>query len=277
MQITIIGCGYVGMAAARYWRNQGWTVTGTTTTPDRVPQLEEVVDRAQVARGDDARALHASLQGQQAVLLSIGAPHPSAYEKTYLDTARTLVDVLRGLPEIGYLLYTGSYSVYGDRDGAWITETTPATPANRNGEILHQTEQILLAAANDTLNVGILRLGGIYGPGRELDGILGWACGMTLSGDGSDFSNWVHLDDIVGALTFALKERLSGIYNLVGDEPLPRAELLKRLCAQRALPPVRWEGSDQGTKPYNARVSNQKLKAAGYGLVHPQIHFEDPS
>jgi len=66
------------------------------------------------------------------------------------------------------LIYTGSYAVYGDREGAWVDEASPVAPANPNGQILCETEQVLLSASSDDMSVCILRLGGIYGPRREL-------------------------------------------------------------------------------------------------------------
>lgn len=271
MNGIIIGCGYVGKAVAQVWKQQGLTVTATTTRPDRLTELESMVDRAVVLKGNDAAALRSTLSDQQVVLLSVGAPNPSAYEETYLHTAKTLVSVLAEVPAVQQVIYTGSYAVYGDRQGDWVTETTPVLPANRNGEILAETEQVLLSAASDPRSVCVLRLGGIYGPGRELLKIFGRAAGTTRPGDGSDASNWVHLDDIVGAIDFARVHHLNGIYNLVQDVPTTTGELLDRLFQAHQLPPVAWDANQTSTRPYNAKVSNQKLRDAGYQFQHPAI------
>jgi len=112
------------------------------------------------------------------------------------------------------LIYTGSYAVYGDREGAWVDEASPVAPANPNGHSC-ETEQVLLSASSDDMSVCILRLGGIYGPRRELVKIFGRVAGTIRPGNGEDATNWIHLDDIVAAIKFARQHRLQGIYNLV--------------------------------------------------------------
>ncbi|MBW4692874.1 MAG: NAD-dependent epimerase/dehydratase family protein [Lyngbya sp. HA4199-MV5] len=268
--VTIIGCGYVGRAVAQRWR-QSLTVTVTTTTPDRVEELSAIAQNVQVVKGNDEAGLRSLLQDQSVVLLSVGAPNVNAYEEAYLQTAKTLVAVLNSVPSVRQVIYTGSYAVYGDRQGAWVDEASPVAPANRNGEILAETEQVLLSAASDTLKVCVLRLGGIYGPGRRLVKIFGRAAGTTRPGNGDDAANWVHLDDIVGAIDFARQHSLTGIYNLVGGVPVTTRELLERVFAVHNLPNVVWDASQPSTRPYNARVSNQKLIDAGYQFLYPEI------
>ena len=266
----ILGCGYVGKAVANLWR-RSLTVTATTTTPTRLTQLEDVAPRVELFKGNDEATLRSLLQNQQIVLLSVGAPNADAYEETYRQTAKTLAACLKDAPTVQQVIYTGSYAVYGDRQGAWVDETSSLAPANRNGEILAETEQILLSAASDSCRVCILRLGGIYGPGRELTKIFQRTVGTTQPGDGEDATNWVHLDDIVGAIDFARQQQLEGIYNLVADAPSTLKDLLDRLCTTHNLPAVTWDASSKSVRPYNARVSNQKLKAAGYQFVHPEV------
>jgi nucleoside-diphosphate-sugar epimerase len=271
MQVAIVGCGYVGTATAKHLRGKSdCTVTATTTTATRVAQLEGVAQRVAVLKGNDKEAMTAVLQEQDAVMLCVGAPNSQAYRESYLETATTLVSVLRQIPTVKQVIYTGTYSVYGDRKGEVVNEESPVAPTNPNSEILAETERILLAASSPNLQVCILRLGGIYGPGRELVKIFGGWAGNTRPGKGEDVTNWVHRDDIVGGLTFALENRLQGIYNLVGDVSLSSGELLDRIFETHNLPKASWDGSPS-VRPYNARVSNQKIKAAGYQFIHPEI------
>ncbi len=274
MNIAIIGCGYVGCAIAQYWRqNPHLTVTATTTTPDRVSQLQKLAHNVVVTQGNDLETLINILEHQDFILLSVGAKGADLYESAYLDTAKTLVSALQQNSTVKQVVYTGSYSVYGDRNGEWVDEETPPQPQSRNGEILKQTEDILLSASNEKLRVCILRLGGIYGPGRELVKIFSRAPGTTRPGDGSDITNWIHLDDIVGAIEFVRQHPLPGIYNLVDDAHLPSKLLLDNLFTKHNLPPVIWDDTASSNRPYNATVSNQKIKQAGYQLIHPQMIF----
>ncbi|MBD1860451.1 NAD-dependent epimerase/dehydratase family protein [Trichocoleus desertorum] len=271
MKVAIIGCGYVGMATARHWQQVGWTVTATTTSVPRLSELEAIADHAVLAQGNDETSLAEALTDQQVVLLSVGARSPNSYEETYLHTAKTLTKVLAQTPSVQQLIYTGSYAVYGDQQGNWVDETSPVKPANRNGEILAETEQVLLNAANSQLKVCVLRLGGIYGPGRELQRIFGRAAGTTRPGTGAEPSNWIHLDDIVGAIAFAQEHQLQGVYNLVQEVTLTSRELIEQVCQRYNLAPVNWDESQPSARSYNAKVSNQKLKTAGYQFIHPEL------
>lgn len=273
MNIAIIGCGYVGYAVAKYWQqNTTLVVTATTTTPERVPALNAYAQTV-VVQGNDPEGLKSVLQNQDVVLLSVGAKGADVYKQTYLHTAQNLVSVLKQMPTVRQLIYTGSYSVYGDQNGALVNEQTTVAPANENGQILSDTEQVLLSAADENLKVCILRLGGIYGPGRELVKIFGRVAGTTRAGNGEDVTNWIHLDDIVGAIEFARQHNLQGIYNLVDDAHLTSREMLDRVFEKHNLPKVTWDSSQKSTRPYNAIVSNQKIKDAGYKLIHPQMIF----
>ncbi len=267
---VIIGCGYVGQAVAKRWQST-LTVTATTTTPERVDELASLADRVVVLKGTDRDGVRSLLQNQTVVLLSVGAPAgtPEAYEATYLATAKTLADVLPDTT-VQQVIYTGSYAIYGDHQGVWVNEETAIAPANRNGEILAATEQVLLSARGP-FKVCVFRLGGIYGPGRELVKIYRRAAGTTRPGTGQERANWVHLDDIVGAIDFARQQQLHGLYNLVDSSPARTGELIERVCRDHNLPPVTWDPSLPSNRPCNAQVSNQKLRFTGYQFIHPEI------
>jgi nucleoside-diphosphate-sugar epimerase len=273
MKATILGCGYVGKEVARLWQGQGITVTATTTRPDRLAELSAIADRAVVLTGNDAAALTPCLSDQQVLLISVGAKRGSSYEQTYLETARTLAQVLPHTA-VQHLIYTSTYSVYGQHQGAWVTEATPVVPASENGKIIAAAEQVYLAAAQPNLTVCILRLGGIYGPGRELVKIFSRAAGTTRPGTGQEASNWVHQDDIVAAIEFAREQQLSGLYNLIQDQIPTVKDLIAQVCQVHNLEPVTWDATQPSGRPYNARVSNQKLKAAGYQFIHPTFEWD---
>jgi NAD dependent epimerase/dehydratase family enzyme len=145
----------------------------------------------------------------------------------------------------------------------------------RNGEILVATEQVLLSAASAVQKVCILRLGGIFGDGRELVKIYRRVAGTTRPGTGQEAANWVHLDDIVGAIDFVYQQDLQGIYNLVCTVPLTTGEVIDRVCTTHNLPSVTWDASQPSVRSYNARVSNQKLRDAGYQFIHSEIFQPD--
>jgi nucleoside-diphosphate-sugar epimerase len=277
MKAAILGCGYVGTAVARLWSAQGISVTATTTNPGRVEELQTVAAAVEVVNGSNTTGIVDLLRNQDTLLICVGAGRQANYEETYLNTAKTVVNALEQAPQLRQIIFTSTYSVYGNYNGAWAREDDPARPATDNGRIMAATEQTLLNATTgdshpETLrerSVCILRLGGIYGPGRELAKIYRRAAGSTRPGSGHEASNWIHLDDIVGAIAFAQTHHLSGLYNLVQDEIPTVRDLIARVCTANNLAPVLWDPSQPSARPYNVRVSNQKLKAAGYEFRHP--------
>lgn len=273
MKIAIIGCGYVGSAIARVWSQQGHTVTATTTTPEKIPALKQVAGQVVVVKGSDRDKLAEVVADNQAILVCIGASDRNSYRETYLETAKNLVSILQNNSTVEQLIYTGSYAILGDRQGDWVDESCPISPTNENGEILRDTENILLSAQSDRLKVCILRLAGIYGTGRELIKIFKSWSAKTLPGDGKDYSNWVHFDDIIAALALVQSQQLDGIYHLADDTPLPRQEFFDRLFQTHQLEGVSWDASQPPSRSYNLRLSNQKIKVAGLQLMHPETEF----
>ena len=274
--IAILGCGYVGGTLADYWQDQGHFVTGTTTSRNRVATLAQTLSKAVVVKGNDVDAVHLLLEGQDTLVVCVAptgsqAADATAYETTYLETAKNLVIGLSNAPNIKQVIYLSSCSVYGDRQGQWVDETAEIDPLDRNSQVVYEAEQTILSAANHSQKVCVLRLGGIYGPGRELVNMFGGLAGMTMPGKGDRFINWIHRDDIISAIEFARLNELDGIYNLVDDSQLTIKEQVKRVCNSYGLPSVHWDASKFSPPRKSLQVNNQKLKAAGYNLIHPQI------
>jgi len=275
VRAVILGCGYVGQRVAQRWVEAGLEVTVTTTTPNKVPQLEAIAP-AVVVRGDDPEGMQRLLADQDVVLVAISAPNRQDYRGTYWATAQTLAQVLPHTT-IKQVIYTGSFAIYGNHGGHWVTEETAIAPTTDNNQILADTEHCLRALSHENRGMCILRLCGIYGPNRELLKIFRQVAGTTLAGTGEQPSNWVHIDDIVGAIAFAHEHHLSGIYNLVQDTIISRRELLDRICQTYHLPPVQWNPAMPETRPHNVKVSNQKIKDAGYRFRHTDFWLPVPS
>lgn len=275
-KLFILGCGYVGSALARHYQASATAesaprVTATTTTPGRLAELEAIAHQALLLSIDDVAQLKAELQQQTHIVVSIGAKRGTPYAETYLKAAKVLTQALEGNSSIQQIIYTSSYSVYGDCQSEWVNEETKISPQSDNSKVLAETEQQLLALATPNRSVCVFRLGGIHGPGRELGRIFSFAAGKTRPGDGSDASNWVHRDDIVGAIDFALAKGFSGIYNLVNSDPIASKKLLDWVCDRYDLAPITWDPSQTSKRPYNAKVSNQKLRDAGYEFLHRSV------
>jgi nucleoside-diphosphate-sugar epimerase len=272
MKIGIIGCGYVGKAAALLWKKLEHQISATTRNPDRIPLLKSVADQIFLL---NSRNFTHFIENQEVILISVAPDPTSDYRSTYLETAKQIAQEIKNGSSVRQILYTGSTSVYGDHGGGWVDENTPAQPIQEMGKILLETEQLLLGCSSKNLNICILRLGEIYGPGREIENRLRKMQGQSFSGTGNSFTNLIHLTDIVNALNFALEKHLQGIYNLCSDFHKCRKEFYEKLCSKEKLPPIQWDPNRSNPHQGNRRVSNQKIKNEGFFFTHPEYHNGD--
>ena len=274
MRIAVIGCGYVGSAVANLWHRLGEEVTVTTTTHSKKDTLKTLSSEVVVLTGDDKAGLKDLVADKDVVLLSVGAKQrtPETYHQAYLETANNVVAAIRATGNVKQLIYTGSYGILGSQKTVVVDETATPNPGSEFGEILTQTEQVLLSVSPLEFKTCILRLSGTYGYGRGLIKIFSRVAGTTRPGKGDNYTNWVHLDDIVGAIDFAKRKQLHGIYNLA-SEALTSKEFFTRLFETHNLPNVTWDESQPSSRSYNMKLSSQKIKDAGYEFIHPEIEF----
>ncbi len=275
MRVAIIGCGYVGSAVARMWHQNGEEVTVTTTTSNKKDTLQKISSEVLVLTGDDLWGLKNLVADKDVVLLSVGAKQrtPETYHQAYLETASNVVAAIRQTGNVKQLIYTSSYGILGSQKNTIVDETAIPNPRNEYGEILTKTEQVLLSVSESEFKTCILRLSGIYGDGRELIKIFRKVAGTTRPGKGEDYTNWIHLEDIVSAIDFAKQKQLDGIYNLASEQVLTTKEFFDGLFQAHNLPCVTWDDTQPSNRPYNMKLSSQKIKDAGYNIIHSQIKF----
>lgn len=275
MKVAIIGCGYVGSQVARLWHAAGDKVTVTTTTPDKQEQLQEIAAKVVILTGDNLANFRKLVQEQDVILLSVAPKQRGGetYAKTYLETAENLVKAIDSRSQLKQLIYTSSYGIINDMSGDVVDETVVINPVSDKSKILYQTEQVLISASTPQLKTCILRLSGIYGKGRELIKIFHKRAGTTQLGTGDNYTNWVHLEDIVRAIAFARQQQLDGIYNVNSDQILTSKDFFAQLFQAHNLPGITWDSTQTASRSLNLKLSNQKIKAAGFKFQHPLIEF----
>ncbi len=114
-------------------------------------------------------------------------------------------------------VYISTTGVYGDCNGAVVTEDSPVNPNSRMSRPRVAAEDLLTRWAKRTgSDLAILRAPGIYGPGRlGVDRLR--EGGAYISDDEANPGNRIHVDDLVTCCIAALSaETPAGIYN-VGD------------------------------------------------------------
>jgi len=198
---------------------------------------------------------------------------PDLYRDTYVGTAESLVAALDANPDLKQIVFTGSWSVYGNAGGAdQVNEATPATPAGPFQQVYADTEAALFAVETEQLRVCVFRTGTIYGPdgtGFMPRGLIKQSlplAGQKVPFDGDSPATIVHRDDVVQALQFALEHRLSGVYNLINDISETKEAYFAAILEEAGVEPVTWLGKGTGPKS----LSNQKIKDAGYVFLDPR-------
>jgi len=207
--LFVFGMGYAAQVLAQTLRAQGWQVEGT--------------GRAGTVDFADADAVQAALARASHVLSSV----PPAREggDPVLQTYGAALAAWPGA-WIGYWSATG---VYGDARGAWVDETAPVGGGRRSARVAAD----LAWQALDP-RVRVLRLPGIYGPGRSVIDKLREGSAHRIIARDQVFSR-IHVDDIAGA-TIAAFAGPPGIYNLADDEPASQNAVVEEAARLTGLP-----------------------------------------
>ena len=266
MRVLVIGCGYVGQRLAETLAASGHEVVGVSRTdPGRAATVAHVSCDITV-RKDLARLPTEFDWVVNTVSSTKGGV--DAYQAVYLEGTKHLLEHLK----FSKYTFTSSTSVYAQNDGSIVTENSPAEPASPTSRVLRETEQLVLNGERAGI---VLRVAGIYGPGRGhlfQQFLRGEA---RVHGDGSRFINMIHRDDVVGAIIKILESGRTGeIYNVADDEPVTERDFFQWLAKnlKRDMPPSVPEGERALRKrgATNKRVSNARLrKELGFPLEYP--------
>lgn len=265
MKLLIMGAGYVGIALLHYLQSQPHEIFITTTHKERIRELSAYGQPVLLHPDKDFKEF---INPCDAMIVLVAAKNSQSYKETYLHTAQRISLALEGRQKPFYLLYTSSTSVCEGVQSEWVTEDMALCPKSENAKILLETEQEYLRCRASTC---ILRLGGIYGPKRQLIDHARHFSGKELPGNANAPVNRIHLEDIVAGIAFCLKHSLIGVYQLVNDDHMTRKELYSSLCQLADIPCPIWTSERPQYRENGYKVSNQKIKQAGFIFTHPHI------
>jgi nucleoside-diphosphate-sugar epimerase len=276
MRVLIIGCGYVGLPLGAELARLGHEVFGLRRT--KSDDTELITARIFPLTADITnRATLSNLPRPFDWVVNCaasGGGDAESYRRLYFDGTRNVIEWLSSSLPRKYV-YTSSTSVYAQNDGSVVTESDFASPETDTGKVLVATEKILLAAASETkFPATILRLSGIYGPGR------GYWLKQFLNGEariegvGERYLNLIHRDDVIGAIIAALNRAPVGsVFNATDNEPVTQRDFFEWLAKRlnKPLPPNVPEGSTERKRgASNKRVSNSRLRQQlGYEFKYP--------
>jgi len=273
MRIFLFGAGYSARAFSRLMTGEAERIDGTTRNEQNFPLLEKSGIAPIIFDGETASPeLIDRLAKSTHVVISI-SPRESG------DPSLAIVEEALRRPgnTIRWIGYLSTVGVYGNHDGNWIDETAPLAPTSRRS-----LERVEAESAWEALSerhgtpVALLRLSGIYGPGRNALVNLERGTARRIIKDGQVF-NRIHVDDIAGSLRFLAGTNTGGAFNITDSEPAPPQDVVAYAAELMgvAIPPeIPFEEADltpMGRSFYgeNKRVSNQRIKALGYDFIYP--------
>ena len=283
----IFGAGYSGLAIAREAIEAGGMAAGTTRSPDKAKALDDAGITPLLFDGTSlSTEIADALYTTTHLVVSIAPDHGMRGNDVDAPQARASVDpvlavareiIANDMPALRWIGYLSTVGVYGDHDGAWIDENASCNPTSRRSQMRLEAENEWLALGKQTgLPVAVLRLSGIYGPRRN--GLVNLAGGTAkrIIKPGQVF-NRIHVEDIAGAAMLLAASESGGIFNVTDDEPAPPQDVVAYAASlMRVAPPPTIAFDEAEMTPMarsfygeNKRVSNARLKAAGYDFRFP--------
>ena len=266
MDISILGCGWLGLPLAETLVENGHRVRGSTTTKSK---LELLADRN---IEPFLIALEPGLNGDscddfwKSELLIINIPPGRGKEgviSRHTAQVNSIIDRLR-TSAIKNVIFVSSTSVYPKTGGAMTEEdAVPGSASRESGEALIKAERLLME--EQAFKTVVLRLGGLYGYSRHPVTYLAGKKGLP---GGCAPVNLIHRDDCIGVITTLIDKGIEqGIFNAVSDGHPPRKEYYSEAAKHLELDPPEFNEEDRAD--YKV-VSNRKLKETlGYRFKYP--------
>lgn len=187
-----------------------------------------------------------------------------AYRAAYVDGLRNLLGALAAR-RLNRLIYVSSTAVYGQRNGEWVDEESPAEAERFQGRVIREGEERALRSGVPRV---VVRFGGIYGPGREwLINLVRQKKARIPRGE-PVYTNRIHRDDAAGVLRHVARlGDPAGLYVAVDREPAGLADVFRWLAARLGMPepPPGDDAPERGSK----RCRSARLVESGYEFRYP--------
>jgi len=262
----IVGCGYLGERLASRWLAAGSRVWGLVRTPSRLARLSAAGVEPIVA--DVAAPLPLpALPEVDTVVWAVGFDRTAgrSYREVHVDGLRRLLDAITGNPR---LIFVSSTGVWGRVDGQRVDEATPPHPDREAGRVLLEAEALL--GGHPKGRGTVLRLAGIYGPGR-LPRIDDLRASRPLEADPDSWLNLIHVDDAAAVVMAVADHAGPGPLYVVSDgRPVRRRDFYARLADLVGSPPPNWIPPAADARGGDKRVDPRRLFAEiGPAFSHP--------
>jgi nucleoside-diphosphate-sugar epimerase len=261
MTKLIVGCGYLGYRVAQHWLEAGQAVVGVTRSPAGAEGLKQ--QGIQGVAADITRP--ATLDGlpeAETALFAVGYDATSGLSRRdyYVNGLRAVLKALS--PKTERFILISSTAVYGQTDGQWIDEDSACQPKTESGKALLEAENVLAASRFGPCAV-ILRLAGIYGPGRLLRKEKDLLAGKPIVAVKDRYLNLIHVDDAATIVTALDKHhKLPCIYLVSDGHPVKYCDYITHLAKLLNVTDPQFQEPIAGQTIQNRRLSNKRISNA---------------
>lgn len=280
--------GYTGSRLAEHLLAHGHYVRGLVRDPDadvvqRLAAQGMVVWEGDITKPDTLVGVANGIEYVYNLTARMVLENGSA-RRVLVDGNCNLIAACSRSRTVRSYVVTGNVSPYGDRGDAWLTEDSAVAPCYPLGHVSVEAEQAILNLVRaHRFPAILLRVGRIYGPGRDfVDSVLSGTA--TLIGSGRNYTAHIHIDDLIAVLDLVAREGQPGaVYNVVDDEPVRIGEFYGEVRRRLGMVPPRtysrenalFAGIDPsivGMASSSTRLSNQRMKQElGITLRYPSF------
>ena len=245
------GSGVIGRRLVPQLVANGHEVTATTTSADKLRLLADLGADGVVMDGLDPAAVGEAVAAagpdtivNQMTALSeahSGKPDLRRADRFFAITNRLRsegVDHLLAAAEatgVSHVVMQGHASMNGVRTGGWVKTEEDPLEVIEGTKAINRLEETVVDAGG-----AVLRYGGFYGPGANDDQVRMVRRRLfPLVGEGTGYFSWVHVEDAASATVLAVEQKVTGVFNIVDDEPAPVSEWLPYLATCAGAKPPR--------------------------------------
>jgi len=245
--ISVLGCGWYGLALATRLVEKGYSVKGSTTTPAKIKSLHEsgilpfLVNFDESAESYDPKFFDCSV-----LIISIPPKRNTAEQHTFYSKIQRIAAAATTY-RVPHIIFISSTSVYGDHDGE-VTETTPTSPDTPSGKAIVSAEELLIKS--ESFTTAVVRFGGLIGPHRDPARFF---AGKRDIPNGRAPVNLIHLSDCIGITLKIIELKAYGvIYNACSPEHPSRAIFYTQAAVRSGLEKPVFIDELQGYKTVNS-------------------------
>lgn len=273
--LLVFGSGYLGRYIGMAARSLGWRVMGLTRNPRQAESLRNEGWEQVVVADLDGTDWWPQFDGHPDFVVntvSSAGGGLEGYVRSYVRGNASIMGWAQRHPQRSHLaratfVYTSSTGVYPEAGGNWVDEEqTEESPVGR-AQILLEAERLVRDQANVSFRRWfILRLAGLYGPGRAFLIRQLREGGGRIAGRGEHFLNLVRVEDAAQAVVAALAagdELENRIWNVADGAPFLKREIVSWLGEKMGYAPpfldgLTTDGSWRGSK--NRRVAADAIR-----------------